>query len=720
MHFISRLLLVLSLLLSLSAHGEDLESDEVNLRESPQSLYDQLTRVVNFNIHVQNQQEFEQLASDLGFTPSDLIRHMQLLARVNMEGNVNNPNKKVDAESLISQLDFIVQTPQDKAMVLILKGRYTGRFEQQYQNAIGYYSQALALVQNDHDLRSQVIKLNVFDHLGTLHILIRQETAAIMYLNQFKDLAYSLRNDYLIASAESSLGLYYSKTNMLTKALQHYSEAFRITNRANFPLQKTKLQLQLAQVYRDLKQWDEALTNAHEAANGFEELNNDAYLSSCMTVMATVYEQQAQWNKAIDYYLNAQQIDSRRGNVIAQGLNFHNLGGAYSHLKDTENALLYLMKANQIFAEKNTRHYSVYNEILLAEVYQSRQDWPSSITHASQALNYASELKLVDLQINALALQAVAYRQQGLFTQALDNQDRIIELTEQKQTESEDETSYSPSVLTEQKLKIELAMLQAKQSNTNSTLQFLQASLFIGALILLILGIALVHQWRARSQSEFKFGHLKTRMRKDPITGHDGFPAFISSLKQSPMLKPKAIALLTLESWLDSDLTQGHTLNKRNNLALLTSIATALKAKSYQIRPGVIALSFNHEVEGALLLQQLHAVLDQQPEASRFHVGVVNLPLIANQDIKIDADTHFEVLQMALAGARSLSELPSSFVSFKTLDFAPATIFSRPLFLHLDKAIERGLVRVDSNGAKDAIIWPKTEIAQSVNLVANN
>lgn len=84
---------------------------------------------------------------------------------------------------------------------------------------------------------------------------------------------------------------------------------------------------------------------------GFKKMGNDTYLSSCMTVIAMVYGEQGDWNKAIDYYLNAQQLDAKRGNYIAQGLNFHNLGQAYSNINDNVNALKYLLMANQIFKE---------------------------------------------------------------------------------------------------------------------------------------------------------------------------------------------------------------------------------------------------------------------------------------------------------------------------------------------------------------------------------
>ena len=160
---------------------------------------------------------------------------------------------------------------------------------------------------------------------------------------------------------------------------------------------KTNLQLQLSKVYRDLKQWDEALKMPTKPLPVLK-MGNDTYLSSCMTVIAMVYGEQGDWNKAIDYYLNAQQLDAKRGNYIAQGLNFHNLGQAYSNINDNVNALKYLLMANQIFKEKQSHHYQVYNELLIGEIAQINQDWPLMMTHADIALALAIDLKLVNEQ----------------------------------------------------------------------------------------------------------------------------------------------------------------------------------------------------------------------------------------------------------------------------------------------------------------------------------
>ena len=199
-------------------------------------------------------------------------------------------------------------------------------------------------------------------------------------------------------------------------------------------------------------------------------------------------------------------------------------------------------------------------------------------------------------------------------------------------------------------------------------------------------------------------------MNKDPITAHYGYPALLEQLTQANATKPKAIALLSIESQHNSDLQLGVTDSKKRHNSQLNALALKLDAKTFYIRPGLFALSFTRLIDGQWLEDECRALFHTDSEEPSLRIGLLNLPLMANVDIKIDAVTHFEVLQMALYGARSLPDAACAYVSFKTLDFAPVSIFNQPLFLHLSKAIERGLVRVDTSGNKDAIQWPQAEI----------
>ncbi|NMH64636.1 tetratricopeptide repeat protein [Shewanella salipaludis] len=707
MHPISIIMFALLLLFSKAGLSQDFESEEIQLRESPQVFYDKLYRVVGFPVRFSNRAEFEQTAQELGYSPAALLHNLQQLARLNLESGVAGANKYDDAHSLITQLGAIAQTDYEHAMVAMLNGRYLGRTRQDYQQAITRYNRALALLENTQGIEVKLLKYTIQEHLGTLHLLLRQDIPALVHLNSHRDIAYQLRNNYLIAAAEATLGKYYGKHQQLNKSLQQYSEAFRLVSQGDFPALKAHLQLQLAKVYRDLKQWDEALENAHAAATGFEDLGNTAYLSSCMTVIAMTYGEQGLWNRAIDYYLNAQQIDAKRGNYTAQGLNFHNLGEAYSKIGDNDNALAYLLKANKIFHDKQSQHYLVYNELLIAEVGQNRREWPLMSEHADKALTLAETLKLQDEQIEALRLKATAAREVKDLPAAIAAMDAILELTEQRLSRPSLKTDYNPSLLTEQKLKLDLSASQGKlvrlQASQNRTTSFLILSL----LSTLILGLVTALLWRKRQGlAQLNQSLIQTQL-KDAMTGHAGYPGLIQALEQRGGREPAVIALLCLPAAIDADLTLGQDASIQQQLLRVRGLSQALNAQTYILRPGLLAIYLSRDLDSDSLCHKIRASLDQHEAGSHFSLGLIRLPLLANPDIKLSAALQFETLQLALAGAMSLGQEQDNWVSLNPLDFVPSTLFAAPLYLHLTKAIERGLIRVETNGHKEQILWPE-------------
>lgn len=720
MHKLIVILVALLLSVSFSTLGRDLESEEIELRETPQKMYDSLNKSISFPIAFKNREQFERAAKEQGYKPDEFEHILQLLARLNMEPNVKSKVGFQDAKTLIELLTSIAQSPYEQAMVSMLQGRYLGRTEQKYQEAITFYNEALTRINDSFDIEAMLLKHTIHEHLGGLHLVLRQDVPALMHFHTYRDIAYKLRNDYLIAAAESKLGHYYNKNQQLTKSLQHYSEAIRLSNRSNYPSMKTHLQLQLAKVYRDLKQWDEALKNAHEAAAGFKKLGNDTYLSSCMTVIAMVYGEQGDWNKAIDYYLNAQQLDIKRGNYIAQGLNFHNLGQAYSNINDNVSALKYLLMANQIFKEKQSHHYLVYNELLIGEIAQAKEDWPLMMAHADNALALASDLELLDEQKSALTQIALAAEKLGDQSKTIATQKRIIELAQQTQAPEKD-AAVSPSALAEQQLKLELSMLQGKLDDRIQASKTTNKLLALGGLITAILMITIIILFKHRRKIRAQNVALMQLSQEEPFTHHLGYAALLAHLGEGRAnpLPTMALGLIEFQGYLNSDIKHGQYFANAVMTQLADLISATFAMPVYVIRQGVLAVRFTENIEPQQVITRMRQQLDERQLTETFNLGFIHLPLLAKSEMKMDPKLQFETVQMALACARSLPTNKDHFVTLRALDFVPSSLFAHPLFLHLEKGIERGLIRVETDANKEEIHWPCWENNQDRHLLEN-
>ncbi len=461
-------------------------------------------------------------------------------------------------------------------------------------------------------------------------------------------------------------------------------------------------------MYRDLESWEQALIYANKAADGFKSIENWPRLSQSMTMIAIIYGKQNLWNQAIDYYLNALQIDTEHDNFTAQALTFHNLGEAYFKAQQIELALEFLLKAHHTFSEKNNTLYLISNNLLIADVASNKQDWQTVNHYASQALILAQELKLNDQILEALRYQAKALKELGQIESSLMVIEQLLSYS-QKPVEKEI-PKQAFSLLAEQQLKIQLAQAQSQQQTHLLKLEQHRFQFICSLFIAFITGLICYHQWRSKRKLQQQHAKLQQKFTQEPIsgfTGYNGFHQLLSHNQLNQTQRSTQLAMVSLTNKHNSDMELGLEVSHKLNQQLLEALSQSLTKEVFFIRPGVILLAIETTDKHEAILQKLRTVIDQNPwfKDASLQLGIIDLPLMDNPNIKLSASTYFNVLQMLTAAAATLGKESDHFVSITPLNFAPTTIFSAPLYPQLEQAIKRGLVKVSSNGNKEQIIW---------------
>ncbi|WP_110458511.1 tetratricopeptide repeat protein [Shewanella algidipiscicola] len=687
-----------------------LVSQEVKLRETPSQLFQEMMQSLNFDLSFNNDTEFRQIAHEHGFDAEELEEQLQWLARIYLESDLGENASISKASAIITSLETIADTPYDMSKLYMLKARKIGREKQDYQQAIALYTQALNQLDSSEDVRTVLLRHNIHHQLGDLYRITLHTAQAQFHLNQYRQLAYQLNNDYLSANAEAALGKFYTKNEQFNKALQHYTQAIRRSENINQPFLNAILSLRLARVYRELQSWDEALQYAHKAADGFKALNNNNYLSSCMTAIAIVYAEQGLWNQAIDYYLNAQQIDVKSGNLTAQALNFHNLGEAYFNNNEAQTALDFLIKANSLFLQKKSKHYLVYNDLLIAQVASSIEDWHMVNNYAAKAFVLAKEKSLLEQMVEALRYRTQAFIALGDTEKAHNALTQLLDLSDELNQQANEKPESNENSLAEQKL-----VLQLSQLKTTSNIQQQQSAQFKTALVIslvlaAILLLTCIYQWRSKQQISLRKGALKKRLTNEPVSEINGYRGLTESLSQADKLA--MVGLISLTNKHNIDIQWGVDAYQQVMLKFMSQLDLQLECDSYLIRPGVLAITLKQSIAPMMLLGDIRRVLETQPKLNdaQLHLGILSLPLLQDPDIKLEPNIYFNVLQMMVAGAISLGHNKDYFVSIIPLSFAPVAIFSPPLYSHLEKGISRGLVKVECNDDKTLIRWPSDHI----------
>ncbi|WP_394128745.1 tetratricopeptide repeat protein [Shewanella maritima] len=714
--FVLRALLLFIFIIP-QAFTQEWQEQEIQFREQPNALFKSLLKQTNYPLDFKSQDEFEKVASSLSYQPQRLHRDLELLARLTLEANVKSKDKYQIANNVINQLELIAVTPFDHSMVIMLQARYMARKNKTFNDSIDVFNQALARVSADNSPQATMVKYIIHEQLSSIYQMLLRPIPALSHLNQYREIAYQLRNDYFISSVESALGSYYNKNNDLTRSLQHYSEAFRIANRLKYPGLKARSQHNLAKTYRDLEQWDDALKHAHNAVSNYQKLDQQPHIAESLNTIAIIYKGQLQWHKAIDYYLNAVQVNTQIGNEISLAINYHNLAESFAELNDTQAAIDYLQKANEIFAGKKLRHYLVYNELLFAKVTLKERMWKVTIVHAEKALEIAKEKSLVEEQIEALNYLASAYQQSEMMSETVDVLKQMLALRKQKQQPIIH--NDGPNKLTEQKLKFELGLLknrldnEVEISNTNY-MRFIMTMIIAVVLFLVLLAIS-----KQYKMVKYRYSKSQKRNQLEPTTSMLGFHALMETLSKPQLMSPeRSLSLLCVENIKDDDINLGLTQSIKRTQVLIEGLEKHLDCTAYLIRPGLVACYFSKRVHPEQILQSIKTVftlIPKQQAIPRFHaesevrycakIGHINLPLLDNPDILIPPQLQFETVQFALAAAKSLPH-NNTYVALKTLNFAPAALFSHPLYLNLNQALNRGILRAESNYSTEEIQWP--------------
>ncbi|MGS0680484.1 tetratricopeptide repeat protein [Shewanella sp. 125m-7] len=688
---------------------------EVQLREAPSSLEQSLVKILPSLPHFGSTEQLTQFANVHRLSASELKRKIQLLARLKMELYNKTKDRYVVAKHLTEVLEPISSSAFDKSYLLMLKGRYAGRSLQDYATAIDYYQQAVPLIEHSRDQTDRLLLYTLQEHLSLMHIILRDDTTALQHLRKLSAISMHLNNDYLTAHAESILGKYFYKQNQLGKSLSHYNEAVKYTRGSKHSSQNAHIELQLARVYRNLESWEEALTSANSAVEAFSQLGNENYVSSSMTVIAMIYANQGQWYQAIDYHLNAQQIESQLGNVIGLGLNLHNLGEAYFKIGDPKTSLVNLERANAIFLSKNSDHYLVYNNLLIAEVTASTGDWQKSLDYASKAAKIAAAKQLNDEFKEALTRQINAFEKLGLYEDAYSHVRKLNGLGNQHAPLSA-ELDKQQSQIAEQKLKLNLSQSQNELQAKTEQLHIarLISICFIFALCLTLW--LLIKQWRLKTTFNELNSTLSRTQVLEPFTKLEGYLAFKFDYANQHKKPIKTLALISLSDLLNSDLVQGFECNADMNKQQLLAIKNILNCQPYLIRPGLFLISFDSVIEPSSLLTKLRDVINDNYGETSLHMGILHLPLLGDLAIKLTAGQHFGSVQMMLSAARTLGSNKDYFVTMKALSFASAGIFNKPLYLNIEKSIVRGIIKVETNGNKEDIIWPRWKSHQNIDI----
>lgn len=343
-----------------------------------------------------------------------------------------------------------------------------------YDSAMYYHKKSLKI---NKGIGDSIAIGNTLNNLGIINDELGNFEASLE--NYFKALRIYENNgndQKLVPMVLSNIGIVYKKQEDYDKVLHYYQQALAIYKNSNNVFGITVTTGNIGSVYLRLKKFQEAITYAENAAQGYQELGYTRYVPYMLNNIAVAQDSLGHFEKAEKSYEKAIELFINDGND-------------------------YELANTRIGYAKNQSNFKRYTK---------------AISELQLALITIQEKDFKEFEINALKLLSEIYFKEGNFEIAYTTQQEYIEKKEAlfqiEKTKSilELESKYQ-SAKKEKELSVQKAKLAENQLELNKKNYIIYSVLGL-AFLLGLIGYLLNGRQKLKNKQLVKEGELKTAL----------------------------------------------------------------------------------------------------------------------------------------------------------------------------------------------------------------
>jgi tetratricopeptide (TPR) repeat protein len=169
-----------------------------------------------------------------------------------------------------------------------------------------------------------------------------------------------------------------------------------------------------ARVFDKTGSWDKALEYYHKAEQIQIELGDRAGLGTTYNYIGAIYDNKGERDKALEFYQKAEQIQIEVGDWTELGGTYNNIGVIYRKKGEWDKALEFYQKAEQIGIEVGDRAGlgTTYNNI--GTIYYNKGEW-------DKALEFYQKAEQIGIEVGHRAGLAYAWFSSGTTMQKQNN-----------------------------------------------------------------------------------------------------------------------------------------------------------------------------------------------------------------------------------------------------------------------------------------------------------
>lgn len=219
-----------------------------------------------------------------------------------------------------------------------------------------YYFRALEIWQNDSLWKNEnnshdaiyAAEARTLGNIGALYSDQGNVTKALDFYFKALKISEALNDKKGMAAKLTNIGNLYANQKEYSRSLEFYQRALPLYEVLGDRKKTGYTFLNIGSVYFDLKSFPNAIENSLKALKIFEETGDNPGLSKALSNIATVYDEQNNHTKALSFYEKALRVISDGKDDYSLSVLLGNIGNTYLGLKDYKEAEKHMFRALQL------------------------------------------------------------------------------------------------------------------------------------------------------------------------------------------------------------------------------------------------------------------------------------------------------------------------------------------------------------------------------------
>jgi len=252
-----------------------------------------------------------------------------------------------------------------------------------------------------------------------------------------QDIARRLNIKRELGYSSYNIGRYYSSASIYSLALENFENSLKIATEFNAASDRALSSQALGNAYSDLGQYDKALSYITPVLEIFRAQNDKQNTALTLLNLGVSYRRRAfltrdkaDWNRALAYYHEALSLLRSLKDTSNEILILNNIGSVYSDLSNYSEAMRYFQEG--LSKARKTNHFEKTGMILnnIGIVQATLGNYEESTKYYQQAIDLALETHGGKILWEAYLERANAYKNQGKFSEAVEDYQRSIAVIE--------------------------------------------------------------------------------------------------------------------------------------------------------------------------------------------------------------------------------------------------------------------------------------------------